>query len=301
MKFLFSVSLLAFFLIPTSSFAQAITYPKLSRYEPQRNEEIPNNNSGTGPSGTVSGINNILNNFNNPAPGKGIPLPGDSADWGLKNLRLDAGLTLTSFDDSSSTVNSSGHFRDYNLTLSGDLTDKDTIAIGFSNTRYETGGVNGILARTYGINFSWIHNLTDNYGIGLFGFVNDVDIEEINGNSYSYGYGALFTTFHEFEFCNISTASALAHTDYDMGHDPLFMSSLTFSKAFTDKVTGYVTFSLTESFKKDPDTDGSYGSWEVGAVYQHNDKLSFSIGFQRTEFLHNYNDNTLLLNMGYLF
>ena len=55
--------------------------------------------------------------------------------------------------------------------------------------------------------FSILEGGSDNYGIGLFGFINDVDIEEINGNSYAYGYGALFTTFHEFEFFNLSTAS----------------------------------------------------------------------------------------------
>ena len=269
--------------------------------DPEPETEVPGNNSGTGPSGTVSGINNILNNFTNPTPGAGIPLPNDTGDWGLKNLRLDTGFTLTSFDDSSDTVSSSGHFRDYYLSLSGDITEKDSLSIGISNTRYETGGANGILARTYGISFSWIHNLTDNYGVGLFGFINDVDIEEINGNSFAYGYGALFTTSHDLGIFNFSTASVLAHTDYDTGHDPLFMTSWTASRALTDKITGYLTLSLTESFKKDPDTDGSYGSWEVGGIYQHNDNLTFSIGFQRTEFLNNYNDNTLLFNVGWLF
>ena len=264
-----------------------------------------NNNSGTSPSNTVNGIGNILNNITNPGgntfgpPGGFGNNPDNSGDFGLDNLRINGGASYTSFDDAN--INSSGHFRELSLTLSGDLTEDDTISIGFSSARYETGGANGILARTNGINFSWIHHLNENYGVGAFGLLNSVDIEEINGNTFSYGYGLLFTTFHSFEYFNISTATALAHTDFDTGYDQLFMTSLTLSRSWTDNFSTYLTLSFTDSLKSDPDSDPSYGTWEIGATYIINDNLFINLGFQRTEFLQNYSDNTILIGIGYQF
>ena len=225
--------------------------------------------------------------------------PDGSGDFGLENLTLSGGFSFTSFDDSS--AGSSGHFRDYSLTLSGDLTENDRISVGISSSRYETGGSNHILARTYGINISWVHQLTDNYGVGAFALLNDVDIEAINGNSYSYGYGLLFTTFHSFKMFNLSSATAVAHTDFDTGYDQFIMSAWTISKQWTDKCGSYITLTFFDSFKDDPDGDPTYGTWEIGGSYLVNDKLSLSLGFQRTEFLNNYSDNTILLNVGYLF
>lgn len=270
---------------------------------PQNKEEPkqPPASSPKSPAGTQSGITKIIGNFSgNIGGGAGKSMGGNSfnngpdgsGDFGLTNLSLSGGTTFTSFDDT--TVGSSGHYRDYSLTLSGNLTEDDVISIGVSNSRFETGGANSLLARTYGISFAWVHSLTENYGVGAFGLLNSVDIEEVNGNSYAYGYGLLFTTFHEFEYFNLSSATALAHTDFDTGYDQLFMSSWTFSKQWTDKFTSYLTLAFTDSLKSDPDGDPTYGSWEIGGTYYVNDKLSLGIGFQRTEFLNNYSDNTLL-------
>ena len=225
--------------------------------------------------------------------------PDGSGDFGFDNLRLNGGFTFSSFDDS--TAGSSGHFREYSLSLTADLTEVDTLNIGLSSSRYETGGSNHILARTQGISLSWIHQLTDNYGVGAFTMLNDVDIEVINGNTYSYGYGLLFTTFHSFKHFNLSSATAIAHTDFDTGYDQFIMSAWTISKQWTDKCGSYITLTFFDSFKDDPDGDPTYGMWEVGGTYLINDNLSLSLGFQRTEFLNNYSDNTILLNVGYLF
>lgn len=222
-----------------------------------------------------------------------------SGDFGIENLRLDGGFTFTSFDDSTS--NSSGYFREYSLTMTGDLSESDTLSIGLSQTRFETGAASSALARTNGISFTWIHNLTENYGIGAFALLNDVDIEETNGNTYSYAYGALFTTFHSFEQFNFSTVTALAHTDFDTGYDQLFMTAWTLSKPWTDDFSTYLTLSVTDSLKSDPDSDPTYGSWEIGGTYLVSDQLSLSLGYQRTEFLNNFTDNTLLLNVGWVF
>lgn len=266
---------------------------------------IPPGSPPKGPSNNVNGIKGILNGFNT---GGGNMLgggtnfnnnPDGSGDFGFDNLRLNGGFSFSSFDDS--TAGSSGHFREYSLTLSADLTETDILNIGLSQTRYETGGSNHILARTQGISLSWIHQLTDNYGVGAFAMLNDVDIEEINGNSYSYGYGLLFTTYHSFEFFDLSSATAIAHTDFDTGYDQFIMSAWTISKQWTDKCSSYITLTFFDSFKGDPDGDPTYGTWEIGGSYLVNDNLSLSLGFQRTEFLNNYNDNTILLNMGWLF
>lgn len=300
--------LLIFSLQSFAGLCQMIIIPDDPTPEPEPSEELPANNSGTGPANTVTGIGNIIGGFTNPGgiPGGGGATgfgnnPDGSGDFGLTNLRLNGGLTLTSFDDSNDSVGSSGHFREYNLSLTGDLTENDTVSFSLSNTRYETGGTNGILARTNGFSTSWIHHLNDNYGIGAFALLNSVDIEEINGNSYSYAYGLLFTTFHAFENFDLSTATAIAHTDFDTGYDQLLMTSVTFSKQLNDKFRPYLTLTFTDSFKSDPETDPTYGSWEIGGSYIVNDHLSISLGFVRTEFLNNYSDNTLLLNVGWHF
>ena len=272
---------------------------------PDPEPSIPPGSPPKGPSNNVNGIKGILNGFNSSGGnmfGGGSNFnnnPDGSGDFGFDNLRLNGGFSFSSFDDS--TAGSSGHFREYSLTLSADLTETDILNIGLSQTRYETGGSNHILARTQGISLSWIHQLTDNYGVGAFAMLNDVDIEEINGNSYSYGYGLLFTTYHSFEFFDLSSATAIAHTDFDTGYDQFIMSAWTVSKQWNDQFGTYLTLTFFDSFKDDPDGDPTYGTWEIGGTYLINDNLSLSLGFQRTEFLNNYSDNTLLLNVGYFF
>ena len=304
MKFL-SILFFLFFAYSGLSESEITPPPRLQpEPEPEPETPLPSNNSGTGPANTVTGIGNIIGGITNPG---GIPTgggnfgntPDGSGDFGLTNIRLYGGLTLTSFDDSN--VGSSGHFREYNISMTGDLTEDDTISFGISNTRYETGGASSLLARTNGISTSWLHHLNDNYGVGAFGLINSVDIEDTNGNSYSYAYGLLFTSFHEFEMFDLSTATAIAHTEFDSGYDQLLMSSLTISKQLSDKFRPYITLSFTDSFKSDPDTDPTYGSWEIGGSYIINDNLSFSLGFIRTEFLNNYSDNTLLFSVGWAF
>ena len=265
--------------------------------------EIPPNNSGTGPANTVTGVKNTLGGVTNPVSGvQGNKLdPNKSGAFSLENFTLNGGATFTSFDDSSDQVGSSGHFREYRLSLSGNITENDYVSIGFSNTEYETGGANHILARTNGVSVAWVHNLNENYGIGAFGLINDLDIEDINGNSFSYAYGLLFTTFHDFDYFTLSSATALAHTDFDIGYDQIFMTSWTVSKYWTDKFGTYLTLTFTDSLKSDPDTDPTYGTWEIGAIYQFNDHLSFTLGFSKTEFLNNYDDNSLILNVSYNF
>lgn len=293
--------LLVFSISALSSLQAGIMMPPPPPPPPPEKPAAPDSagpNSGSNPTQpAVKGIKGIMGSIGKIGGSSMKPKP--SGDFGIENLRLDGGLTFTSFDDSTS--NSSGHFREYSLTMTGDLTEKDTLSIGLSQTRFETGAASSTLARTQGISFTWIHNLSENYGVGAFALLNDVDIEEINGNSYSYAYGALFTTFHQFDQFNLSTVTALAHTDFDVGYDQLFITAWTLSKPWTDKFSTYLTLSFTDSLKSDPDSDPTYGSWELGGTYLVNDQLSLSLGFQRTEFLNNYTDNTLLLNVGWVF
>ena len=263
--------------------------------DPVKDPSGPEKGGPTQPA--IKGIKGILGNVGK--LGGSTVKPKPSGDFGIENLRLDGGVTYTSFDDSTS--NSSGHFREYSLTMTGDLTESDTLSIGINQTRFETGAGSSALARSNGISLTWIHNLTENYGVGAFALLNDVDIEETNGNTYSYAYGALFTTFHSFDQFNLSSVTAIAHADFDVGYDQLFMSAWTVSKPWTDKFSSYLTLTFTDSFKSDPDEDPTYGSWEVGGTYLVNDQLSFNLGFQRTEFLNNYSDNTLLLSVGWVF
>ena len=291
------LSMLIFFCISVSThaFSPPPPGPAPAQEEIVEEEKTVAANTPVDPAATVPGITSILSGLNG---GGGMPI-NNAGDFGLENMTLSGGASFTSFDDSTS--NSSGHFREYYLSLSGDITESDSITIGLSQTRFETGAQNSVLARTNGISFTYIHHLSENYGVGAFALLNDVDIEETNGNSYSYAYGFLFTTFHDFEDFNLSTATALAHADFDTGYDQLLMTAWTLSKPWTDDFSTYLTLSFIDSFKSDPDGDPTYGTWEIGGNYNINDNLTVGLGFQRTEFLNNFTDNTLLINLGYRF
>jgi hypothetical protein len=242
--------------------------------------EPPKPNTETtvvGPSNTITGLNGIISTFTNPLTGLGNRIQ-PAGDWGLDNFSLSGNYDFTSFDN----VASSGHFRSYSITLTGNVTESDVISLGVSNTRYETGGATGILARTNGISTTWIHNLNENYGIGVLGLLNDVDIEEINGNSYSYAYGVIFTTFHDLGAFTLSSATTIAHTEFDTGYDQLFLSAWTASKFWTDSFGSYLTLTVVDSLKSDPDGDPTYGTWELGAIYIFDESFSISAGFSRT-------------------
>jgi hypothetical protein len=272
--------------------------PQLAQSQNQENDKGSNrNNSSTGPNGNISTLKKQLNLQTQGFGGTKIA----SGDWGIENLSLHGGLSLTSFDDSSNGVNSSGHFRDYSLSLSGDITSTDSISLGFSKSRYETGGSQGILSRIQGVNFTWVHNLNENFGIGLLGFLNDVDIEEINGNSYSYGYGLLFTSFHSFKYFDLATATVLAHSDFETGYDQTFLSSLTISRQWGNEFASFVTLNFTDSIKSDPSNDPTYGTWEVGGIYTFSENISVTLAYSKTEFLNNFSDNTVRFNLSWYF
>ena len=225
----------------------------------------------------------------------------NSGDFGLKNLRLDTAVSFTSFDDSTDDIASSGHLRDYSMTLSGDISETDRLAISINSTRYESGGSNALLSRSLGSTITWQHSLNDNFDFGLFFLWNEVDTEEVNGNSHSYAYGPTFSSFHSLGFVDISTVTSVAYVDFDTGYDLLFLSTLTLSKQFNDSLGGYLSLSFQDSWKKDPDYDPTYGSWEIGLIYIINENLSLGLAYSRTEFLNNYNDNTLLFNIAWNF
>jgi opacity protein-like surface antigen len=170
-----------------------------------------------------------------------------------------------------------------------------------NRTSYETGISQGILARSLGASISWQHSFNENYGAGALFLWNEVDIEEINGNSHSYAYGSFFTTFHAFEYFDLSTVTTVAYVDFDTGFDILALASVTASKQLTDNIGSYVTFSFQDSLIGDPDTDPTYGTWEVGAVYSFTNNLALTVGYQKTVFLNNYSDNTLILNLNWVF
>ena len=262
-------------------------------------------NTSADPAGTTTSIGNILGNITGsvarPASKSNFSRfsPRTSGDFGLTNLRLNSSARFTSFDDS--TLGTSGHAEEYNLSLSGDLTEDDTLYFTLSNSRFKTAGDDGILATSNGFSSSWIHSLNDTFGIGAFGLLNSVDIEDFNGNSYSYAYGLLFTSYHSFEYFDFSTASAIAHTDFESGYDQLFMTSATVSKSWNDEFSSYLTISFTDSFKSDPEADPTFGSWTVGADYLVSNNLTVGVAFQRTEFLNNFSDNSLMVSASWVF
>lgn len=225
--------------------------------------------------------------------------PLKTGDFGLDNLRLSSSYSMTSFDDGVS--DGGGHYDNYSLVFSADISESDTISLGLSRYRMKLGGVNDLEVNSNGLSLSWLHALDENWSVGAFGIYDFVDIEGINGNSFGYAFGSLITSYHSFEYFDLSTATSFSYADFDLGNDSVLMASVSFSRELTDSLGAFVTLGFVDSFRSDPQLDSTYGTWEVGARYDFNDNLSLTVSYEKTEFLNNYDDNTLLIDLSWLF
>ena len=225
--------------------------------------------------------------------------PKASGDFGFENLRLSTNYSRTQFDDSSS--GGSGHYDNYNVSISADLTEYDTITLGLTKYRLKLGGVNDTEINSDGISLSWQHSLNENWALGAFGLFDSVDIERTNGNTFSYAFGLLLSSYHSFEYFDLSSVTSLAYADFDFDHDTIFMTSLTASKKWTDEFGTFVSLSFTDSLRSDPEVDSTYGTWQLGVSYQFNENLSLIMSYQKTEFFNNYDDNTMSFDLTWQF
>jgi hypothetical protein len=227
--------------------------------------------------------------------------PTATGDFSTDNLRLDAAFNYTEFNDTS--INVQGDVEDYNLTLSGSISESLSFTVGYNHNRLDTNEGPELVIESEGINGSLHYNLTDNYGIGAFASYSFVDYEGINGNSFAYSTGVYFSTYHEFDFLNLSTATSVAYTDFDLDHDTIFTSLVNVSKQVTDYLNLFTYISYTDSLRDSSHNLADSSYFNVGAGFDVfiNESLTFSFTYDTTESLHNYNDQSFFMNVGYKF
>lgn len=225
--------------------------------------------------------------------------PKTSGDF-IDSLSLSTVYTRTSFDDGDS--NSSGEVDEFGFYLSGNLGENTTLTLGYTNISYKYGLPDpDSKIHAHGYEAAIHHNLTDNYGIGVYGFYQDIDIDNQNPNTYTYGGGILFTTFHELGPVNLATSHSLTYVDYDTDDDYIYVGLIDVSKSLTDWLTVGVNTSWTDSLSDNAEnSDDNY--WTVGADLRfYWDAFSLSVGYEKTLKLSDYRDNTLQVNLTYSF
>jgi hypothetical protein len=225
--------------------------------------------------------------------------PQSSGDF-LSSLRLDTQYSRTSFNDGD--VNSKGYVDERGISISGDLTEDTTLTLGYSRIKYRYGKFTPstrILAHSY--EMALHHNLSDNYGIGGYTFFQDIDIERANGNTYTYGGGALFTTFHDLGVAQFSTASTLTYVNYDTDEDFIVIFYADLSKNFTDWFGAGINASWVDSLTDNaPNEDDNY--FTAGADLRFYWKaFTLKVGYEKTLKLSDYRDNTITVNLTYTF
>lgn len=281
-----------FFLFMLVESALAVL-PSVETAVSEENSEMVSNLNPAQPS--MNSMNMMMSHHSKPKMFK----PVRTGDFGLDNMRLSSSYSMTSFDDSVS--NGSGQYDNYSLVITADLSEYDTVSLGLSRYRLKLGGVNDLEVNSNGLSLSWIHALNDNWSVGAFGIYDFVDIEGINGNSFGYAFGSLINSFHSFKYFDLSTTTSFSYADFDLGNDNVFMTAVSFSRQVTDSLGAFATFGFVDSLRSDPQLDATYGTWEVGVRYDFNDNLSLTVSYEKTEFLNNYNDNTLLIDVSWQF
>ncbi len=246
------------------------------------------------PSGRI-----ISNSVRNAKDDQNNQQPKSSGDF-LSSLRLDTQYSRTSFDDDD--VNSKGYVDERSISITGDLSEDTTLTLGYSRIKYRYGKLSPATRMlAHGYEMTLHHNLNDNYGIGGYGFYQEVDIERTNGNTHTYGGGALFTTFHDLGAAQLSTASTLTYVNYDTDDDFIFIVYADLSRNFTDWFGAGVNASWIDSLTDNaPNDDDNY--FTVGADLRfYWNAFTLKIGYEKTLKLSDYRDNTITVNLTYAF
>ena len=286
-----SIFLLISILMINSSFAVIIMSPGPD------NDEEELTTSPTRPNQPSSRI--ISNSVRNATSEQKEKQPAGSGDF-IDSLRLNAYYSRTSFDDGD--VNSKGFVDERGFTLIGDLSESTTLSLGYSRIKYRYGKFSPATRMlAHGYEAAIHHNLSDNYGFGGYGFYQEIDIERTNGNTYTYGAGLLFTTFHDLGFTNLSTSSTLTYVDYDTDDDFIFIILADVSKNFTDWFGAGINLSWTDSITDNaPNSDDNY--FTAGADLRfYWDSFALSVGYEKSLKISDYRDNTLVINLTYSF
>lgn len=240
-------------------------------------------------------LNSTLKSFKSIQSEKAPEASGDFID----SLSLGLDYLYTDFDDD--TQYGSGDVEETVFSLSGLVAENTTLAFSYSHIDYRyTSPSPDFEIEAHGYDLSLHHSLNENYGLGAYTFYQMVDIKNNNSNSFTYGFGGLFTTYHDLDLAVLSTSSSLTLVDYDYGYDTVFLTMADLSRQLNDWCTLGLFASWTDSLRSDPDFDNNY--WLLGVEMRFDlDQWNVSIGFESAEDLDDYEGETVKVSVNYLF
>ena len=216
----------------------------------------------------------------------------------FEELSLDYSYLSTRFDDD--LVGGSGDVEEHRIALTSQLNEDTSLSLSYSNIAYSyTTSSPDFETMAHGLEFFGHHNLTEHFGIGGFVFYQDVDIENLNGNTYTYGGGVVVTTDHDLGFAYLSTATTLSQVDFDSDDDTVVVLIADLSKPLNDRLEVGLFVGYTDSLHNH-ELDTAY--WSVGTDlnWMYKD-YTFTIGYETTLELDDYEDDSVLVNVSYAF
>ena len=188
------------------------------------------------------------------------------------------------------------------LVLNGDITADTTLSFGVDQLRTTFENFAGTAeSNGYGLNAAVHHRLSEHYGVGAFGFYTDLDFEGDNGNSYSYGTGVLFSTYHDFELLNVGTVSSYTYTDYDVDTNSYLMFQVTLDRALNDQFTVFTFGGYTEALEEFDNVDENFLNGGFGLDVIFTEQLMGSVSYERTYSLDAYDDDIFHISLNYAF
>ena len=227
-----------------------------------------------------------------------IRLPKASGDY-FSNMYTSFDYTYTEFEDTN--TNTRGQIHDFSLNLHGTILDNTDFSVGLLGSEFESHSVGEDRNKTVGVDFLLLHKLTENYGVGLYGYFQETDYEEINGNAWGAGGGILFSTWHDLGPVELSTVHTLTTAHYEYGHDNIWVSNAALTRYWTDWFSTTISAGFTDSIRHDDVGDNSY--WTLGGSlgFQIGDKLHLSLGFESDVKIKDYKNEVYRISLAYYF
>ena len=221
-----------------------------------------------------------------------------SGDW-FKDPELSLSGNFTRFDDHRI---GSGHTRSTRLGGSFATGDHSLLGFGISESYYQSGFPSASEASTLGGDL-WFHQeVSEHFGLGAFLMGDAVDLEKRNGNSYSIGGGLLASSYHDlgsgFEF---SSVHSLSYVDFDTDDDLTWSSLGRLGYGISESWSCSAWASYTDSLYSHGSQDHSYVKLGADLTWQATESLSFNLGYETTQLLESYSDNSLLFEVVYRF
>ena len=226
-------------------------------------------------------------------------LPRASGDY-LSNLHVSLDYVYTEYEDEASP--STGKYHDWSLTLGGTIAENTDLSFAFVTSNLEdTDVIDSQKGTTLGGDFSLIHKLSDNYGIGFFGFYQETDYEEGDQHAIGKGGGVLFTTWHDFGYFDVSTVNSWTRAFFDLGQDSIYNGSVSINRNWTDRISTSVKAMYTDSVVSTSVGDNSYWSFggEIGILIT--DAVYFAVGYQTDVSIKDYENDVWNFHLSYSF